>query len=245
VAEELKQLLSTVRPDHVWFADDIFGLTHRWIESFAIEVAARGARIPFAMQSRVDLMSESAVHALADAGAEEVWMGVESGSQAILDAMDKGTRVEQVRLATRRLRSAGIRAAWFLQLGYPGETWEEILRTRDLIRDERPDDVGVSVSYPLPGTKFHERVKAQLREQTNWEHSDDLAMMFEGTYTGEFYRRVRDLLHDEAVAACHPEDVVLHGRLGRAWEELDREEGAYRSARPSLAAIPAAGHACP
>ncbi|MEO6325010.1 MAG: radical SAM protein [Thermoanaerobaculia bacterium] len=237
VAEELRLLKESVAPEHIWFADDIFGLTPRWIESYGEEVVKRGAMIPFTMQSRADLMKPSAVAALAAAGAEEVWMGVESGSQQILDAMEKGIRIEQVREATRLLREHGIRASWFIQLGYPGEEFGEILETRDLIRAERPDDIGVSVSYPLPGTKFYERVKEQLGAQTNWSDSDDLAMMFEGTYSGPFYRKVRDLLHEEA--APHPES----GRAGRlqaldtAWQELAAHQEEYRSARPTPVAV--------
>src|SRR5258708_2173251 len=198
VAQELSQLKKEIAPDHVWFADDIFGLSKRWIESFSEEIEARDAAIPFTMQSRVNLLTPSAVESLRRAGAEEIWMGVESGAQKILDAMDKGTTISQAREATRLLKAHGIRTSWFLQLGYPGEEWPEILATRDLIRDERPDDVGVSVSYPLPGTAFFERVKNEIGDKTHWEDSDDLAMLFEGTYTGPFYRRIRDLLHEEA-----------------------------------------------
>ncbi|KAA0254561.1 B12-binding domain-containing radical SAM protein [Acidobacteria bacterium ACD] len=237
VAEEMRLLSERVGPDHVWFADDIFGLSPRWIESFAEAVASRGARIPFTIQSRVDLMTPSAVEALRHAGCEEVWMGVESGSQAILDAMDKGTTLSQVRGATRLLKESGIRASWFLQLGYPGEEWHEVEKTRDLIREERPDDVGVSVAYPLPGTLFFDRVKDQLGAQTNWSDSDDLAMIFHGTYTGPFYRRVRDLLHEEALVALLPEGDVSRERrrqLDVGWEAAAQEEAAFRSESPSL-----------
>ena len=186
------------------------------------------------MQSRVDLMTPTAVASLAHAGAEEVWMGVESGAQKILDAMEKGTRVEQVRTATRLLRSHGIRAAWFLQLGYPGETWEDLLATRDLLREERPDDVGVSVSYPLPGTKFYESVKGQLGRRSNWRDSDDLAMMFKGTYEGPFYRQVRDLLHAEVTAYTSPGDDARNGAkaLDDRWCMLDAIEAGFRAAPP-------------
>ncbi|MEX1998377.1 MAG: radical SAM protein [Gemmatimonadales bacterium] len=200
VAEELAQLRATVAPDHVWFADDIFGLTAPWITRFADEVRRRDARIPFMMQSRVNLMRPPVVAALATAGCEEVWLGVESGAQHILDGMDKGTRLNQVRAATRTLRGAGIHTGWFIQLGYLGEDWADILRTRDLVREERPDDIGVSVAYPLPGTGFYERVRTQLGTKRHWEDSGDLAMMFRGTYTTPFYREVRDLLHDEVAA---------------------------------------------
>lgn len=220
VAEELSRLREAVAPDHVWFADDIFGLTPWWIEAFAQEVVAREARVPFTMQSRVNLMKPAVVEALATSGAEEVWLGVESGSQRVLDAMDKNTRLDQVRLATRRLKAQGIRSCWFLQLGYLGEEWTDILLTRDLVRAERPDEIGVSVAYPLPGTKFHQMVRAQLGTKTNWADSDDLAMLFSGTYVTDFYKRVRDLLHEE----------VRSGQaLDASWLELERDERSYRA----------------
>jgi anaerobic magnesium-protoporphyrin IX monomethyl ester cyclase len=231
VAREVRHLVETVNPDHLWFADDIFGLSPRWIESYAEALAKEGVRIPFTLQSRVDLMTPSAVAALQHAGAEEVWMGVESGAQKILDAMDKGTRVVQIRDATSLLRQHGIHAAWFLQLGYPGETFEDILATRNLIREERPDDVGVSVAYPLPGTLFHERVKEQLGARTNWSDSDDLAMMFRGTYEGAFYKRVRDLLHEEVAAfsatgnAAAEAEALFEAR----WADLADSEASFRT----------------
>lgn len=121
-------------------------------------------------------------------------MGVESGSQKILDAMDKGTRVGKVESAREVLRACGIRACYFLQFGYPGETWLDIQGTIELVRRTRPEDIGVTVSYPLPGTVFHERVREQLGMKTNWRDSGDLSIMFKGAYTEEFYRILREAL---------------------------------------------------
>lgn len=223
VAEEMRRLKAAIAPDHIWFADDIFGMTAPWIAAFAEEVARRGARIPFMMQTRANLITDSTAAALAAAGAIDVWLGVESGSQRILDAMDKGTRVEAARTATRTLRRHGIRTGWFLQLGYPSEEWEDILRTRDLVRDERPDEIGVSVSYPLPGTVFHERVVAELGARRNWRDTDELAMLFQGTFDTAFYRMVRDALHAEVDA----------GRVEEArWRDLALRAGGHRSAAP-------------
>ncbi|HEY2008175.1 MAG TPA: radical SAM protein [Rhizomicrobium sp.] len=227
VAQELRSLKDHINPGHVWFADDIFGLTAEWLQDFAREVARLDARTPFMMQSRVNLMKPEAVAALAQAGAEEVWLGVESGSQKVLDAMEKGSNVAEARSATRLLKAAGIRACWFIQLGYPGETWEDISLTRNLIAEEQPDDIGVSVAYPLPGTRFHELVKAGLGERRNWRDSNDLAMLFEGTYGTPFYRLVRDHLHDE----------VRNGRRDDcSWARLGHDEFAHRSANPMLLA---------
>jgi radical SAM superfamily enzyme YgiQ (UPF0313 family) len=227
VAEELAQLRRAVAPDHVWFADDIFGITPRWIEAFAGEVRSRGVAVPFSMQSRVDLMTPSAVEALAEARCEEVWMGVESGAQHVLDAMDKGTTLDEIREGTRRVKQHGIRACWFVQLGYPGEDWSAILQTRDLIRDEQPDDIGVSVAYPLPGTPFYERVRMDLSGKANWSDSDDLAMMFQGAYATDFYREIRDLLHEEvnARAGGGPRSREFDAR----WSGLERREAEHRS----------------
>ena len=140
--------------EHLWFADDIFGLRAKWVRELAVEVEKLDAAVPFKMQSRVDLMTVDTVRALRRAGCAEVWLGVESGSQKILDAMDKGTRVEQIAKARENLRNEGIRACYFLQFGYQGETWEDIQKTVKLVQDTRPDDIGVSVSYPLPGNKI-------------------------------------------------------------------------------------------
>jgi len=195
VAQEMRQLKHDFGADHIWFADDIFGLRPKWVRELADEVENLDAAIPFKMQSRVDLMTPDTVRALRRAGCAEVWMGAESGSQKILDAMDKGTRVDQIAKARENLRREGIRACYFLQFGYPGETWKDIQNTIRLVRDTRPDDIGVSVSYPLPGTTFFDRVQAQLGEKTNWSDSEDLAMMFQGAYTNEFYRALHDALH--------------------------------------------------
>jgi anaerobic magnesium-protoporphyrin IX monomethyl ester cyclase len=195
VAEEMRQLKCDFGAEHLWFADDIFGLRAKWVRELAVEVERLGAAVPFKMQSRVDLMTIDTVRALRRAGCAEVWLGVESGSQRILDAMDKGTRVEQIAKARDNLRSEGIRACYFLQFGYQGESWEDIQKTVNLVRNTRPDDIGVSVSYPLPGTKFFDRVQSQLSDKTNWSDSEDLSMMFQGAYTDEFYRALHNALH--------------------------------------------------
>jgi len=135
--------------------------------------------------------------------------------------MNKGTRVEEVRESRRLLGAAGIRVGYFLQLGYLGEELEDILATRRLVEETHPDDVGVSVSYPLPGTKFYESVKAQLGEKTRWQESNDLEMMFSGTYRSEFYRTVRNLLHDEVKTPAAPE-------IAQRWHDLCAREQEYR-----------------
>ena len=197
IADEMLRLKTDFHPDRIWFADDIFGLSAQWARGFADAVERVNALVPFKMQSRCDLMTRETVGALRRAGCAEVWMGVESGSQRILDAMEKGTRVEHIYQARENLRRHGIRACFFLQFGYLGETSEDIEQTVRMVRETKPDDIGISVSYPLPRTKFHNLVMNQLGAKSNWSESGDLALMFRGTHSSEFYRELADSLHSE------------------------------------------------
>jgi len=219
VAEEMAQVKREFQPDHLWFADDIFALSNQWTLQFADAVERLDALIPFKMQSRCDLMTGETVSALARAGCAEVWMGAESGSQRILDAMEKGICVEQIYQARENLARHSIRANFFLQFGYPGEGWPEIEATIRMVRETRPDDIGVSVSYPLPGTKFYQFVSAQLGPKANWSESGDLAMMFRGAYSSELYRALADALHLEVRTPWKSEAI------GLAWDRVYELEG--------------------
>jgi radical SAM superfamily enzyme YgiQ (UPF0313 family) len=247
VAHELHVVKRDITPDHVWFADDIFGLRPSWVTEFADEVERLDAQIPFTMQSRCDLMTDESVAGLRRAGCHEVWLGAESGSQAVLDAMDKGIAVDDIRMARARLGAAGIRACFFVQFGYPGETWADIETTIELVRETLPDDIGVSVSYPLPGTRFHTMVQGDLDGKANWAVSNDLEMMFHGTYTSPFYRRLHLALHDDldlrrrraghsrARHASLPEvELAEHERrVAAAWDEVHALEQSCRNANPT------------
>jgi anaerobic magnesium-protoporphyrin IX monomethyl ester cyclase len=197
VVEEMAWLKRTYGPDHLWIADDIFGLKPGWIERFATLVKERGAAIPFKCLLRADQVTPAVARALHAAHCRTAWIGAESGSQGILDAMEKGTRVDQIADATGLLHGAGVNVGFFLQFGYPGETREDIDRTLQMVRDCAPDDIGVSVSYPLPGTTFYQRVQAQLGQKQNWVDSNDLAMMYHATYVPDFYRALHGLVHAE------------------------------------------------
>jgi anaerobic magnesium-protoporphyrin IX monomethyl ester cyclase len=197
VVAEMKWLKQQYRPDHLWFADDILGLKPGWIERFAGLLREAGAAIPFKCLTRADLVTEAVAAALADAGCQTVWIGAESGSQKILDAMDKGDTVQDIYTARRRLREQGIQVGFFLQFGYPGEGWDDVQLTLKMVRECLPDDIGISVSYPLPGTRFFERVNLELGEKQNWVDSNDLAMLYRGPYPQEFYRVLHARVHHE------------------------------------------------
>ncbi|MBI3264292.1 MAG: B12-binding domain-containing radical SAM protein [Acidobacteria bacterium] len=225
VVAEIRWLKHLAAPDHFWFADDIFGLKPGWIEEFAALIEQQGLQTPFKCLLRTDLVDEGVASALKRAGCRTVWVGAESGSQKILDAMEKGARVADTYRATRQLREAGIEVGYFLQFGYPGEAWTEIQDTIRMVRECLPDDIGISVAYPLPGTKFYDRVRAELGRRQNWEDSSDLAMLYQGSFPTSFYRQLHRTLHREY-------------RARRAWRQL--REGRLslaRAARPVARAV--------
>jgi anaerobic magnesium-protoporphyrin IX monomethyl ester cyclase len=230
VGMEMAYLKREFNPQHVWFADDIFGFRVDWIDDFAAAVRAADGAIPFTIQTRADLISERMARALEEAGCCEAWIGAESGSQRVLDAMNKGTTVDEIRTARERLKAASIRVGFFIQLGYMGEQLADLLATRDLLEAARPDEIGVSVAYPLPGTKFYELVKEQLGGKTRWQESNDLEMMFRGTYTSDFYRTVRDLLHDQiSMQTLTATEPLAASGLEQRWQQLLVHEAQYRS----------------
>jgi anaerobic magnesium-protoporphyrin IX monomethyl ester cyclase len=196
VVEELKLLKEKFRFDHIWFCDDIFGLKPGWVNAFANTVEKEQLQFRFKIQARADLLlQENTIKDLARAGCHNIWMGAESGSQKVLDAMDKGTTVEQIYQATTLLKKHGINPSFFIQFGYPGETKEDIAKTIRMIKDLLPYEMGISVSYPLPGTPFYERVKTDLKEKANWTDSDELQLMFQNTYQPAFYKQLHRYVH--------------------------------------------------
>lgn len=196
VVNELLLLKEKFQFDHIWFCDDIFGLKPGWLHEFANLVQQHQIKFSFKMQGRVDLLlQENNIKDLARAGCSNIWMGAESGSQKILDAMDKGTTVEQIYEATALLKKNNIHPSFFIQFGYPGETKEDIECTIKMINQLLPYEIGISVSYPLPGTLFFEKVKNELQQKTNWADSDEMALMFRNTYQPAFYKQLHTYVH--------------------------------------------------
>ncbi|MBE1161888.1 B12-binding domain-containing radical SAM protein [Dyella acidiphila] len=249
MAAEMTYLKQTFQPDHIWMADDIFGFHVDWVVEFADHLEACNGSVPFTIQTRADLISERMAGALQRAGCAEAWIGAESGSQRVLDAMTKGTTVPELIAARERLGALGVQVGFFIQLGYLGEQLADLLATRELVARAAPDDIGVSVSYPLPGTKFYEQVKAQLGKKTHWDDSDDLSMMFRGAYDSEFYRSVRDLLHAQVTlqqaqqnqpAEAHEQARIA---LDQQWDALIASEYAHRTEHATAPTLPQVRHA--
>ncbi len=196
VVKELLYLKEKFQFDHIWFCDDIFGLKPGWVQAFAALIEEHRLVFKFKIQVRADLLlQENYVKALALAGCDNAWMGAESGSQKILDAMDKGITIEQIHAATKLLKEHHIKPSFFIQFGYLNETRKDIQQTINMINKLLPYSIGISVSYPLPGTVFYDKVKNDLQQKTNWTDSDELQMMFRNTFRPAFYKQLHRYVH--------------------------------------------------
>lgn len=198
IVKEITFLKEKFGVDQFWMCDDIFGLKPNWVQEFNAELQRKNLKISYYIQSRVDLLlKQNTIEALAESGCNEVWVGAESGSQKILDAMDKGTKVEEIYQATQLIKAHKIKIAFFLQFGYLTETKEDIQKTIAMVKELLPDNIGISISYPLPGTLFYEKVKEELKLKANWTDSDDFEMMFNGSFDSNFYRKLQRFVHKE------------------------------------------------
>ncbi len=187
VVEELASLGATYRPDRVWFTDDILAIDREWILSLCEAIRGADLGMGYHALCRADLMDDEVLSAMRAAGFRQVYYGVESGSQCVLDAMDKRTTVEGLRRASAATRSAGIDQHWFIMLGYPGETQRDVEATIALLLEMAPDSFSTTVAYPIKGTRLYSDVERDLTASA-WRQSVDVQLMFKNRYPRLFYR---------------------------------------------------------
>ena len=174
-----------------------FGLRPNWVEEFYNKINENKVQIKYKIQSRADLLLKgNTIHFLGLSGCNEVWIGAESGSQKVLDAMDKGITIQQIENSVALLKFNNINPCLFIQFGYLNETQNDIDDTIKMILKLQPADIGISVSYPLPGTKFYDNVKNILSsKKQNWTDSDELLLMFRGSFSPLFYKNLQRYVH--------------------------------------------------
>lgn len=201
VAEEVVKIRDRYRPDQLWYADDVFTISHRWLFDYAAELKARDVRLPFETISRADrMMSDDVLATLAAMGCYRVWIGSESGSQRVLDAMQRGVTVEQVRWATKAAQRHGMQVGMFLMWGYDGETVEDIEATVEHVKAANPDVFFTTVSYPIKGTGYFEKVAPSVVLPKDWETASDRDHKVKGRHSRGYYRFADQWLKNEVAA---------------------------------------------
>jgi anaerobic magnesium-protoporphyrin IX monomethyl ester cyclase len=201
VVDEVEWLLETYSPDIVWVSDDVFTINHAWLRTYAAQMKSRGLRIPFECISRADRLNAEMLDLLAELGCFRIWIGSESGSQRILDAMDRGVKLEQVQQAVAMSRERGIESGMFLMWGYEDEQLTDIEATIQHVRTSQPDIFFTTVSYPIKGTPYYKAVADKLVQLQPWAASSDREIKIKGRHSKRFYGFADKLLKDEAQLA--------------------------------------------
>lgn len=201
VVDEVEWLLNEYNPDIGWVSDDVFTINHEWIRQYAAEMRRRKLHIPFECISRADRLNEEMLDLLAELGCFRIWIGSESGSQRLLDSMDRGVKVEQVQRAIQMSRNRNIQSGMFLMWGYEGEEMDDIEATIDHVRTTQPDVFFTTVSYPIKGTPYYQQVQSKLVQLKPWGESSDREIKIRGRHSRAFYAHADKLLRDEVQLA--------------------------------------------
>jgi anaerobic magnesium-protoporphyrin IX monomethyl ester cyclase len=197
VVNEMKWIKKNYAVDSVWFVDDVFTISHKWLEEFKDLLQDENASIPFECITRADRLDESTIKNLKAAGCFRVWIGAESGSQKIIDLMDRRVDVKQVQDMIRLARRHGLQAGTFIMVGYPGETKEDIYATIEHLKKADPDLFTITVAYPIKGTELYTEVEERFTKQLEWENSTDRDIDFMRTYAREYYDHAVQMINNE------------------------------------------------
>jgi len=201
VVDELEWLLAEYTPDIAWVSDDVFTINHDWIRKYAAEMRRRSLHIPFECISRADRLNEEMLDLLAELGCFRVWIGSESGSQRLLDSMDRGVKVEQVQRAVEMSRARKIQSGMFLMWGYEGEKMEDIEATIRHVSKAQPDIFFTTVSYPIKGTPYYQQIENKLVQLKPWAETSDREIKIAGRHSKTYYAHADRLLRDEVQLA--------------------------------------------
>ncbi len=187
VVEEMAMLQKKYNPDSIWFVDDVFTVSHKWMREFHSETLKQHIKIPFECITRAERLNDEILQLLKEAGCFRIWIGAESGSQKIIDKMDRRVNVETVSEAIKKTNAIGIETGTFIMLGYPGETEDDINKTISYLKNANPSHFTITIAYPIKGTSLYSEIEKDITVQPNWETSTDRQIDFKRTYSRKYY----------------------------------------------------------
>ena len=180
-------LKDNYNPDAIWFVDDVFTISHKWLTAFHEEVVKQKAQIRFECITRAERLNDEILRLLKEAGCFRIWIGAESGSQKIIDLMDRRVDVNHVKKVIQDTNALGIETGTFIMLGYPGETEEDIIETIDYLKEANPTHYTITIAYPIKGTSLYNEIENDIITQPNWETSTDRQIDFKRSYSRKYY----------------------------------------------------------
>lgn len=214
VAAEMKMLKQNYHTDAIWFVDDVFTVSHKWLQELKNEILKQDAQIPFECITRAERLNDEILRLLKEIGCFRIWIGAESGSQKIIDLMDRRVDVDLVKEMIQKTNNLGIETGTFIMLGYPGETKEDIKDTIQYLKEANPTHYTITIAYPIKGTSLYNEIEDKITHLPNWETSTDRDIDFKRTYPRKFYDYAvskvvnevefhRNLPHDKFLAFKH------------------------------------------
>jgi len=207
VAQEMKMLKDKYNPDAIWFVDDVFTISHKWLTAFHEEVVKQNAQIRFECITRAERLNEEILKLLKEAGCFRIWIGAESGSQKVIDLMDRRVDVNHVKKMIQHTNALGIETGTFVMVGYPGEDEKDISETIQYLKEANPTHYTITIAYPIKGTSLYDEIEKDILVKPNWEQSTDREIDFKRNYPRKYY--------DYAVSKVVNE-VEFHRELNRS-----------------------------
>ena len=223
-AAELQHIVDVYRPDQVWYSDDVFTINHRWLYSYSAELKRRGLKLPFETISRADrMMKEEVLETLAEMGCYRIWIGAESGSQRVLDGMQRGVTIEQVEWATKAAQRHGIQVGMFLMWGYDGEELQDIEATVEQLKRWNPDVFLTTVAYPIKNTPYFNKIADQTVLTKEWSEATDRDFAIAGRHSRAYYKHADNWLRSEMAAFRSEREDPIQAALHRAQASQARQ----------------------
>ncbi len=217
-ADELLHIKERYNPDVIWYADDVFGINHKWLFAYHEALKARNVRIPFECISRADRLTPEVIAVLKEMGCYRLWNGSESGSQNVLDAMQRRVKVDDVQKKTHLLQEAGIETGMFIMLGYKGETMQDLVDTVQHLKASNPDIFLTTVAYPIKGTSYYAEVEADILTNGTWAETSDRDYTVAGRYSKKFYSfATRWMVNEVALNRAQKSGGISALRRAKLW----------------------------
>lgn len=188
VADEVAFLIEKYQPDALWFVDDVFTVNHKWLVQLHAEFIGRGIKIPFEIITRAERLNQQVLQQLKEMGCAKIWIGAESGSQRIIDKMDRRVNLNTVTEMMQLTRKMGMQTGTFIMIGYPTETEQDIFQTVTYLKKASPDEFTITKAYPIKGTALYQEIEPDITQQPNWQTSTDRQIDFKRAYSAKYYQ---------------------------------------------------------
>ena len=174
IIAEIRWQMTTWKIDGLVFLDDLFYHDEKKVVEFCQRILAEKIHLKLYAQTRVDRVgSEETLQLMKQAGFIQIALGVETGSQRLLDIINKGTKLHQIRTAIERINKAGICTYAFLIIGFPEETRDDLEATIQFLQESRPTFVAVNFFMPMPGTAYYRQEDEQILNELSFSLTEN------------------------------------------------------------------------